>query len=608
MVERASTRPRAGFALRGALLALGLVLSGVPAGALDSFEFLTPGADRDLRDRLRSASTLVAARQSDRTGAQDLYSAARADYARLLSALYADGRYSGIISITIDGREAADIPPLDAPDTISAIRVRVDPGPRFRFSAARMRPYAPGTDLPPDYGDGKVAFSGSIVAAAREGVTGWRNVGHPKAAVGAQEIVAEHADHTLSSLILLDPGPKLRFGNLRLTGYERLRPERLARIAGFPTGSVFSPAEVRKVEDRLRRTEIFRAFALVEDEVPNPDGTLDYALTVTEAPLRRIGFGAGYATTEGFNVGGYWLHRNLFGGGERLRIEGAATNIGVSSMSADFSFGLRLDRPAILSPDTHGYLEFAAEILNEPDYELRTASVGAGLTHVFTDTLSGEAGFRFAESSVSDATGDFRFRQIALPVALTIDRRDRELNATRGFYLGVEATPYYGLLAAESGARLYADLRGYRELGARDIVLAGRLQAGTILGSSIEATPRDYLFYSGGGGTVRGQPYQSLGANVIGGGTITTGGMSFVGLSAEARVPFSRRISGVAFLDAGWVSAETLFGGDSDWHSGAGLGVRYDTPIGPLRVDVAAPVYGSTGDGVQLYIGVGQAF
>ena len=64
----------------------------------------------------------------------------------------------------------------------------------------------------------------------------------------------------------------------------------------------------------------------------------------------------------------------------------------------------------------------------------------------------------------------------------------------------------------------------------------------------------------------------------------------------------------VAFADAGYISEASTPGTEGDWHAGAGLGVRYSTPIGPLRVDVAGPVSGDTGEGVQLYIGIGQAF
>ncbi|MCE8438666.1 BamA/TamA family outer membrane protein, partial [Rhodovulum sulfidophilum] len=113
------------------------------------------------------------------------------------------------------------------------------------------------------------------------------------------------------------------------------------------------------------------------------------------------------------------------------------------------------------------------------------------------------------------------------------------------------------------------------------------------------------LFFSGGGGTVRGQPYQSLAVDLPNGDRI--GGRSFIGLSGEARVGVTRAIQMVAFYDAGFVGPDSWVS-DGDWQSGAGLGLRYDTGIGPIRFDVAAPVDGDTGDGVQFYIGIGQAF
>ena len=104
---------------------------------------------------------------------------------------------------------------------------------------------------------------------------------------------------------------------------------------------------------------------------------------------------------------------------------------------------------------------------------------------------------------------------------------------------------------------------------------------------------------------MRGQPYQSLGVDL--GGGQRTGGKAFFGASSELRARVTDKIGVVGFVDAGYIGANG-FSDSGDWHAGAGLGLRYDTGIGPLRLDVAAPISGSTGDGVQIYIGIGQAF
>ena len=131
-----------------------------------------------------------------------------------------------------------------------------------------------------------------------------------------------------------------------------------------------------------------------------------------------------------------------------------------------------------------------------------------------------------------------------------------------------------------------------------------RGQMGAVWGAALSKISPEFLFWSGGGGTVRGQPYQSLDVAVPGG---TTGGRSFAALSFEARTVVTPTIGLVAFADGGYIASAPDFAGGA-FHAGAGIGLRYDTPLGPLRFDVAAPVAGNTGDGMQLYIGIGQAF
>ena len=156
--------------------------------------------------------------------------------------------------------------------------------------------------------------------------------------------------------------------------------------------------------------------------------------------------------------------------------------------------------------------------------------------------------------------------------------------------------------------RSYVDLRGYKTFGTvRPVTFALRGQLGSVYGPTLAQAPADYLFYSGGGGSVRGQPYQTLGVDLGSGNTV--GGRSFAGLSAEARVALRDKIGIVAFVDAGYVGSEEIFDGSGRWHSGAGIGLRYATGIGPIRVDFAVPTSGpETDENFQVYIGIGQSF
>lgn len=593
----------------GLALICAFVGTALPVLALDELTIQTPGAPDDLRDAITGASLLLQARRDRATSAQNLFAVARADYGRILGVLYENGYYSGTIRIIIDGQEAASIPPLDSPDQISRIAVIATPGPLFRFAKTDIAPLSTETDLPEEFATGQPAQSGVIVDAARAGVQGWRQQGHAKARIAGQSVVADHRANQLDADVQLDPGPRVRFGEMSMSGYERMNPRRLAKIAGFPTGEVFDPDELDKVANRLRRTGVFQSVALREADELGPGNTLDVALIVDEEELRRLGFGAEIASLDGATLSAFWLHRNLLGGAERFRIDGEVSGIGGQTGGVDYSLGLRIDRPATLGPDTSAYIQFRAEKAEEEDYTAENLEFGIGFTRIINDELTAEIGLGYLDSQIEDDTGTSDYRLLTLPISAVWDTRDSALDASEGIYVNASLTPFLGYEDAGSGGRITGDGRAYRAFGDDGrFVLAGRLQLGTVTGVQLDEVPRDYLFYSGGGGTVRGQPYQSLGVSVLGGGTVRSGGLSFAALSAELRADISDQISIVAFYDQGFVSEGEFFSDGNASHSGAGLGLRYNTGIGPIRLDIAAPVSGDTGDGVQIYVGIGQAF
>lgn len=558
---------------------------------------------------LRNASALLLAERDKKTGAEDIFAAAQAEYGALVGALYGMGYYAPVVHVIVDGQEAAAIPPLDAPSHVNQVQVSVDPGPKFTFSATRLAPLAPETDLPEGFAPGQTAESGVVREAVQAGVEGWRQIGHAKAKVASQDVVADHRANTLSADVRLAPGPRLRFGKLSVTGQERMLERRILKIAGLPEGEVYSPETLKRSADRLRRTGVFKSVSLAEAETVRAPDYLDIDATLVEEKRRRYSIGAELASFEGLDLSGYWLHRNLLGGAERLKVEAEIANIGAKDNGVDYILGVTLERPATLTPDTT--LSFDTEIgrLDEGYFTAKMFSLGTTLSHYFSDRLTARIGVEYSYAKFSDIIGDFTFKHFAFPIGATLDTRDEKLNATKGFYLDGEIRPFLGYGITDSGVQMKADARSYVTFGeARPVTLAGRAQIGAVLGSDLTATPRDYLFYSGGGGTVRGQPYQSLGVDsgFLYGEKI--GGMSFAALSGEVRATVTENIGIVGFVDAGFVGPADF--SEGDWHAGAGLGLRYATGFGPIRLDVAAPISGSidTGDGVQVYIGIGQAF
>lgn len=607
---------RRGRRLSLGLIALSLALA-TPARALDRTDVIVANGGPDsLRDRLVEGSLLVAARRDRITDPQDIMAAAQADYRRMVDLLYASGYYGGTVTIRIDGREAATIPPLDPPDRVSVAEIRIDPGPRFTFGVAEIAPLAPGRRAPEAFQPGQIARATAITDTARTAVTDWRGAGHAKARIAQQQLTALHREARLDAEIMLDPGPAVTFGKLTVQDGSRVRPTAIRRIAGLPEGQRYDPEQVAKAAQRLRRTGAFRSVALTEADLLGPGDTLDIGVAVVDERPRRFGLGAELASDTGLGLNGFWMHRNIFGGADRLRIEGNIEGIGADTGGLDYGLSARFDRPAVYGPDTGFFATVGVERLDEDLYLTERAYMGLGFTRTFSDTLDAELGLtverarvtaRFLPRIVGAGYPQREYTYVTLPGALTWDRRDDILDPARGFYLKAEATPFVEVEEQDAGARVKLDARAYRALNeGGSIVLAGRAQFGALIGPDLLDTPPDVLFYSGGGGTVRGQPYKSLFVDLGGGRGI--GGRSFVGFSGELRARVTEKISLVGFADTGYIGAESIYDGTGEWHAGAGLGLRYDTTVGPLRLDVAGPIGGETGDGVQIYIGIGQAF
>ncbi|MGY9046073.1 MAG: autotransporter assembly complex protein TamA [Rhodobacterales bacterium] len=578
-----------------------------PADAQDKVHFRLASQDDELRTNLRRASALETSITEGRDTAQDLFAAALSDYGRLLDALYANGYYSPVINILLDGRQASDIPLLSVPTQINDVTIVIDQGKRYRFGKTEITPLPPGAALPSEFRPEKRALSGSVGDALDTAIVSWRDAGYAKASLESQSVIADHARNKLDVAMRITPGPLVKFGSIYSTQDTAVRTSVIRRVASIPEGSQFSPEALRQAEQRLRRTGAFSSVALEEGETVAPDGSMDIKVTAVDAKPRRFGFGAELSSLDGVKLSSFWLHRNFWGGAERLRIEGDVSNIGSSESGMDYSLGARLEVPAVLGPDTDGFVYSELAHLDETTYLSDRIELGLGLSRIYSESLTATAGLSFVYSETDDDLGKRTFTLLTFPISVTMDKRDKELDPGSGYYLDVSVTPYLGLSGSQSGASLKGDARYYFPIVEdKSQVIATRLQLGSIVGSDLTETLPEYLFTSGGGGTVRGQPYQSL--NIDLGNGDETGGRSFVGLSTEYRTNLSGNLAAVAFYDAGYIGESSFYDGAGNWHSGAGLGIRYKTGIGPIRFDVAAPVSGDTGNGVQFYIGIGQAF
>ncbi|KUJ80396.1 hypothetical protein AVO45_04915 [Ruegeria marisrubri] len=588
--------------------AAALLTALVPQSALALETVLSaPGAPPDLVKRMTETSSVMTADARGLDTPIEILSAASSDYRTLVQILYDEGYFSPVVSIRLDGREAAEIDTLNLPNQINRATITVQTGPTFTFGTAIVAPVAAGTELPEEFATGKPATTGVLQDAARAGVQGWKEAGHAKAEVGSQRITARHAQARLDAEIDLHPGPRLTFGTMHIQGGTDVRPESIQKIAGFPTDEVYSPDKAKQVGTRLRRTGTFNVVTLVEHETPNPDGSLDFDATFEDLPKRRLTFGATLSSLEGLDISTTWTHRNVARRAQRFRFEATIRNIG-GTEDIDGRFGIRMDQPDRLGPDDSTFYTAFLERRNTTHYNVSIATVGYGARRVFSDRLYAEAYGGLYFSNSDDAYGSERkFNYLIVPFRSEWDQRDSKISATCGYYLDAQIMPFLGFSGTDHGLRLFFDGRGYWDLGTGGrLVLAGRVQLGSVIGPPADGVTPDFLFFSGGAGTVRGQPFESLGIPV---GTGVAGGRSFLGLSGEVRGRVTDKLSLVGFYDFGTVDTSAFIGSDAEFHAGAGLGARYDLGgFGPIRVDLAFPVQGDTGEGFQFYIGIGQAF
>ncbi|MGC2785092.1 MAG: BamA/TamA family outer membrane protein, partial [Roseiarcus sp.] len=138
-------------------------------------------------------------------------------------------------------------------------------------------------------------------------------------------------------------------------------------------------------------------------------------------------------------------------------------------------------------------------------------------------------------------------------------------------------------------------------------VLAGRVAAGAMGGPQLDAIPANWRFYAGGGGSVRGYAYNELGPTVWWGAVV--GGKSVFDASAELRVKLTDTIGVVTFFDIGNAFSSNFPNFSEPLFAAAGLGLRYYTSVGPIRLDVAFPFERRAGNGpVAVYVSIGQSF
>lgn len=548
------------------------------------------------------------------------------DVPRLEAALRAEGYYAGKVTPEIRGfsgddaapaagepdetaaDEAAPPPPAGEPRTVLVV-FRVEPGQAYRLGALAVEAAAgDGFQAPPpaELGlkAGEPARAQAVLDAERELLRRAKKAGHALAKPGRRSTVIDNDARAMDVTLRLTPGPKARFGAVAFQGAEGVSETFLRGRVAFGPGDPYDPDLVERARRDLLDTNLFGTVVVREASALSADGALPVTVEVSPRAARSVGVSGGYQTDVGPNARLFWENRNLLGSAERLRAE---TELGTEIQR----LGVDLRKPDFLRRGQALIGEAEARLEDTDAYETTSARAGLGVERPLARGVVGSLGLSYRYAVIAEAgEPETEFGLLSLPARLDWDFSDDLLNPGRGGKLSLSTAPYVDTLdpSRQFLKSRVTHSRYLRLLDQPRLVLALRGSVGSEIGASREEIPADERFYAGGGGSVRGIPYQLAGP--LDEDDDPLGGRALLEVSAELRYNFTESIGAVLFLDGGTVysSAYPDFSEELRW--GAGPGLRYYTPIGPLRLDVGFPLQPREGvdDLFQLYISIGQAF
>ena len=562
-----------------------------------------------LLEAFHKHSTLDAGRKKPANAAQ-ITRRARADADLLAELLRSHGYYDAVVEPRTEVGAGA------AAGVVQVV-LAAEPGEEYRFASVELPGLAAAGPEAAELrkmfavNPGDPVVAQDVIAAGTALTNALGEHGFAEAKVGQRQIELNHQTHLATLVLPVDPGPVASFGAIRVTGDPPFGARHLATIARFKPGDRFQRSKV----DDLRRALIATGLIAAADiqVVPvNGGRTVDLAVRLEPAPTRTIAGEVGYGTGQGARVEGSWSNRNFF------NPEGALTLRGVIGTNEQLA-AVQLRRSNFRRRDQVLGLQALAANQHFDAYRAKTLSLSGNIERQSNFIWHKKWTWSYgAELLATDEQGVFgpagieetrTFLIAAAPLILGYDDSDSLLDPTRGFRLTGRLAPE---ISAHGGRFTYArgqvDASAYRPVSER-IVAAGRIRVGTILGAGVYDIAPSRRFYSGGGGSVRGYGYQRLGPLDVDDDPIGGRGLAEFALEARIRLErFGGNFGVVPFIDGGSLTTE-LLPSLKDWRFAAGLGLRYYSSFGPIRIDVGVPLNRQKGDGpVAVAVSLGQAF
>lgn len=484
----------------------------------------------------------------------------------------------------------------------------------------------------------------ALIQASREaGLDQLKDHGYPYATVRVIEAPGS-AERQRVLRITADTGPLTRHGELGIQGNSSVSDEVIRRQLTFHRGDIFSQSKLIESQRNLYALEVFQFVNIqaVRKEGEQPP-EIPTRVTVTEGKHRKVNFSLGYGSEERARVEGDWRHVNFFGGARTAGVHARYSRLdrGVRLdflqpyfFSRQYSFGLQgqywhNDEPAFTMNNVGGRATITREIGRGTSALERRPSTTVSFTYanewedyqVAEETLADPTTWDdLIALGIDPRTGSGRGRRSSISLDGARNTTNNVLNARRGYVAALHLEQAGRWLGGDFDYyELTGEIRHYVSVANR-LVLAVRARGGSIDGVGTTRpenvnVPFYKLYFLGGATNLRGWGRFDV-APLSEGGT-PIGGQTFANFSAEVRVPIWKNLSGVLFADAGNVWTDPWDFNVNDLRYDVGPGLRYTTPIGPLRVDFGYqlnPIPGLMIDGkpeprqYRVHFSIGQAF
>ena len=549
----------------------------------------------ELKNAVRAQSQVFSLVAYPPATLRQLQKRAEDDLPAMTAALRASGHLAAAIELRIDTNR-----------TPVRVSFRIDQGPRYALESFRVVYSPEECGAPPvparlGWRKGGAASVERVEAAEAAALRFLQERGCPHPQILERTVVRDDAAQQVAVVCTVAPGAPATLGAAEFQGLVRLRPAYVRNRVEWAPGERYDIDKLEDLEKELLHSGLFSAARVAVADESDAAGNLPVRIELAERPRRTIRAGVSYYTDEGFGGQTSWESRNLFGNAEAL-----ALTLTASEILYEAKAGLK--RPDLFSRNLDLHLEVGVSDEHPDAFRSQELRSALWLEKRLVEKLTLKGGVAYELDRVEQQDDETDFGLLSLPVSVDWDLRDNPLDPSRGVALYLATAPYRDLKGDADFFKSYAEASAFLPVlrGPR-LVLATRAGIGTISGEDTVDVPADKRFFAGGGGTIRGYKYQTVGELVDG---EPVGGNSLATVSAELRLQATRTIGLAVFIDGGTTYPDSHPDPDIPFLWGAGGGVRYYLGSAPLRLDIAFPLdrREDVDEPFQVYISLGQSF